>query len=261
MSKILSLIFLLGLGFNVLAQESFDQYLAKTYHSEDDSLNYRILYPENFDENKEYPLVLFLHGAGERGDHNQKQLFHGGQLFIDYQDEFPAIVVFPQCPTGGYWSNVNIKSENGKRTFHFDDEGNEPPTKSLSLVMELLDSMVSLKFTNQQRVYVAGLSMGGMGTFELVSRKPDTFAAAIAICGGDNPVSAKSYAGKVPFWIFHGRKDDIVPPENSEIMAEAIEQAGGEVKLTIYPEANHNSWDSAFAEPEFLPWLFSKQRN
>lgn len=99
-----------------------------------------------------------------------------------------------------------------------------------------------------------------MGTFELVSRMPKTFAAAAPICGGDNPKSAKKYAKKVPFWIFHGLKDDVVPPHFSQDMAKAIEAKGGKVKLTLYPNANHNSWDPAFAEPELLPWLFSKTK-
>ena len=102
--------------------------------------------------------------------------------------------------------------------------------------------------------------MGGMGTFELVYRRARKIAGAVAICGGSNPDNAKKYSKKVPFWIFHGKKDNVVPPIQSEQMVEAIRSNGGEVRFTLYPEANHNSWDPAFAEPELLPWLFS-QRN
>jgi predicted peptidase len=110
---------------------------------------------------------------------------------------------------------------------------------------------------DKHRVYVGGLSMGGMGTFELLRRKPNVFAAAFAICGGDNTFNAKLYAKKVPLWIFHGAKDDVVPVEHSLVMAEAIKAAGGNPKLTIYPNDSHNSWNDAFAEPDLIPWLFS----
>lgn len=105
-----------------------------------------------------------------------------------------------------------------------------------------------------------GLSMGGMGTFEIISRKPDMFAAAVPICGGARPETAKNFASKVNLWVFHGAKDDVVPPQKSEVMVEAIKKANGNVKFTLYPNANHNSWDSTFAEPELLKWLFSNTK-
>ncbi|WP_237390628.1 carboxylesterase family protein [Fulvivirga sediminis] len=242
------------------AQDPIAAFQPKVFHTDSDTLLYRILWPEDFDENEEYPLVLFLHGAGERGSDNKRQLTHGSKLFLEHKNDFPAIVIFPQCPKSDYWSNVTIKTKKGKRTFHFDDKGDQPANKSLKMVMHLVDSISDLSYVDNSRIYAAGLSMGGMGTFEIVSRKPDTFAAAVAICGGDNPASAKNYAGKVPFWIFHGEKDDVVPCKNSKRMAKAISKQGGDVKLTLYPEANHNSWDSAFAEPKLLPWLFSKRK-
>ena len=102
--------------------------------------------------------------------------------------------------------------------------------------------------------------MGGMGTFELLRREPNTFAAAFPICGGGHPAIARKFARKVPLWVFHGEKDSVVPVEKSRIMAEAIEKAGGDVKLTIYPGVDHNSWVNAFDEPELLPWLFSHEK-
>lgn len=225
------------------------------------SLQYRILYPENFNKNEKYPLVIFLHGAGERGDDNQKQLVHGSKLFLnpENQKSFPAIVVFPQCPKEDYWANVEQqRDENGKRHFNFQNGGT--PTTAMAGVLSLVDSLAKLTFVNTSKIYAMGLSMGGMGTFELVSRRPGTFAAAVPICGGDNPKSAKKYAKKVPFWVFHGQKDDIVIPAHSEAMVEAIKKYGGEVKFTLYPNANHNSWDPTFAEPQLLPWLFSNSK-
>jgi predicted peptidase len=112
---------------------------------------------------------------------------------------------------------------------------------------------------DDERVYVGGLSMGGMGTFELVRRMPKTFAAAFPICGGANPATAKKM-DDVDWWIFHGAKDDVVPPRHSEVMVKALKKEGANVKFTLYPNANHNSWDPAFTEPELLSWLFSKKK-
>lgn len=225
-------------------------------------LGYRVLYPENFDKSKEYPLVYFLHGAGERGTDNEKQLVHGSKLFLDPQNrsEYPAIVVFPQCPSNDYWANVSrkVNPETGKRDFIFAKKGK--PTKAMQGALSLIDSLVALSYVDKSRVYVSGLSMGGMGTFELINRKPDTFAAAMPICGGGNPKSVRNYAKKLPLWVFHGAKDDVVPPIHSRQMVDALKARGGTVKFSLYPEANHNSWDSAFAEPEFLSWLFSQSK-
>lgn len=244
-----------------LAQDtaSFEK---KEHYYKQGKLGYRVLYPENFDPSKKYPLVYFLHGAGERGTDNEKQLVHGSKLFLDAQNrsDCPAIIVFPQCPPNDYWANVSreVNTETGKRDFIFAKKGK--PTKAMQGAISLIDSLVALSHVDKSRVYVSGLSMGGMGTFELVNRKPDTFAAAMPICGGDNPKSAKSYAKKLPFWVFHGAKDNVVPPVYSQQMVDALKAKGGTVKFSLYPDANHNSWDSAFAEPEFLSWLFSQSK-
>lgn len=230
------------------------------YLDHGDTLHYQILWPENFNPDKTYPLVLFLHGAGERGHDNKIQLVHGGQLFEDLQKQYPSIVIFPQCPKDDYWSNVNIvRDENGKRQFHFLDGGT--PTHAMQEVLDMMDSLVRQPFVKKERVYEGGLSMGGMGSFEIISRRPDMFAAAFAICGGANPATAKRIAHHTPLWIFHGGKDDIVNPEHAKKMAAAIKKLGGEVKFTLYPEANHNSWDSAFAEPNLPTWLFSHTKD
>ncbi len=225
-----------------------------------DTLPYRLLLPENYNPAEKYPLVFFLHGAGERGRDNEKQLVHGAALFLrdSIRKNHPAIVVFPQCMEESYWSNVNIvKDSSGKRRFYFRKDGD--PTKAMKLAMRLLEDIQRHYPVNNKQVYAGGLSMGGMGTFEIVRRNPKTFAAAFAICGGADPATA-SKIRKVKWWIFHGGKDDIVDPDFSRKMEAALKQAGAYVRFTLYPEANHNSWDATFAEPALLSWLFSQKK-
>lgn len=220
-----------------------------------DTLNLRVLYPKNFDASKKYPILFFLHGSGERGSDNESQLVHGSKQFLkdSVRNAFPSIVVFPQCPADDYWSDVNIVTEKGKRTFHFQKGGK--PTKAMHALLAVVKDFLHRDYVDKSRVYVGGLSMGGMGTYEMLRRKRHTFAAAFAICGGDNLANVKKYR-HIPLWIFHGAKDDVVDPAFSIAIAKRLKTLGDEVKLTIYPNANHNSWDSAFAEPTFLPWLY-----
>ncbi|HUH34053.1 MAG TPA: prolyl oligopeptidase family serine peptidase, partial [Daejeonella sp.] len=182
------------------------------------------------------------------------------KLFTDttVREKFPAIIVFPQCPADNYWSNVKFPMVNGKRTFEFAKGGK--PTVAMKLLMGLVDELEDKPYTDDNRLYVGGLSMGGMGTFELLRRMKGQFAAAFAICGGDNLKNTNKYK-KVPLWIFHGAKDDVVPPENSQTIVNALKAKGADVKFTLYPDANHNSWDQAFAEPQLLPWLFSHKKD
>lgn len=226
-----------------------------------DSISYRILFPENFDPKQKYPVVFFLHGRGESGNDNAKQLINGGKLFLkpENRKQFPAIIIFPQCPENDFWANVKIIPDStGKRNFDFQTGGK--PTKIMSALLGMIDNFLDKPYTNKKQVYIGGLSMGGMGTFEVLRRKPKTFAAAFTICGADNLANADKYK-KVPLWIFHGGKDDIVNPSYSTATANQLKIIGKEVKFTLYPDANHNSWDSAFAEPKLLSWLFSHQKN
>jgi predicted peptidase len=126
-------------------------------------------------------------------------------------------------------------------------------------LLGLVDNFLAKPYANKKQVYIGGLSMGGMGTYEMLRRKPRKFAAAFAICGGDNLANVNKYK-KVPLWIFHGGKDDVVDPKFSKEIADQLKIIGKEVKYTHYPEANHNSWDAAFAEPTLLPWLFSHKK-
>lgn len=227
-----------------------------------DTLPYRLLLPENYDPAKKYPLVLFLHGRGESGSDNEKQLTHGARLFLrdSIRKKYPAIVVFPQCAANSYWSNVGMVvsgSKTGKRSFYFVPDGG--PSRDMELVTALIDNLLERYNIGRRQVYVMGVSMGGMGVFEIARRRPDLFAAAVPICGGAHPATAKKLA-KIKWWVFHGAKDDVVPPAHSEKMVEALKKAGALVKFTLYPDANHNSWDPAFAEPALFAWLFSQKK-
>jgi predicted peptidase len=243
----------------LLRAQDFSKFERKTFINGRDTLKYRILYPENFDATKKYPVLLFLHGRGESGNDNEKQLTHGAKMFLtaDFRKNYPSVIVFPQCASNSYWANVEIDTINDKRFFNFKKSGE--PTKAMDLLLMLTDELFKKPFAKKERIYVGGLSMGGMGTFEILRRKPKTFAAAFAICGGDNIANTKKYKN-VPLWIFHGGMDDVVNPQLSYSIYKELQHAGHEPKFTIYPKANHNSWDAAFAEPELLNWLFSKNK-
>ncbi|SHJ38747.1 Alpha/beta hydrolase family protein [Arenibacter nanhaiticus] len=255
-------IFLLAFCLGTLAMfGQNDLYHAAIFKKGADSLQYRILYPKDFSASKQYPVVLFLHGAGERGSDNQKQLVHGSKLFLEEEnrENFPAIVLFPQCPQEDYWSRVAVDRTKGPLEISF--EYSKGPTKALELTMALMDSLVQESYVKKDQLYIMGLSMGGMGTFEMLYRKPGMFAAAIPICGGGDLQASEIYANKVPLWIFHGAKDNVVNPHLSLDIAAKIIEFGGAPNLTIFGDANHNSWDPAFDEPNLLPWLFSVKRS
>lgn len=248
-------------GFTAMAQNApeYDRYFEyAVFHESDDSLNYRIMLPDHYDTTQSYPLVLFLHGRGESGSDNEGQLTHGAALFVNNRSTYPAIVVFPQCALADYWAVRTVEQIENRKKYTFPQR--EEPNPGLGMVDALIDQLIARYPVDTSRIYLAGLSMGGMATFELVSRRPHTFAAAIAICGGGNEEAAASYAKHTPFWIFHGTADDVIPPSHSIAMEKAIRRAGGDPKLTLYDGVNHNSWDNAFAEPDLLKWLFSHSK-
>ena len=257
------LIILLSLSLSfVFSQAQQKSAFEKTlFISKGDTLPIRILYPENFDKTKKYPLMLFLHGRGESGNDNEKQLTHGSKMFLDpdFRSNTRAIVVFPQCSNDSYWANVKISiDDKGKRNFDFQKGGK--PTVAMRLLLAYLNELEDLTYLDKNKFYVGGLSMGGMGTYELLRRAPKSFAAAFAICGGDNIANVKKYANGLPLWLFHGLKDDVVLPEYTINISNELKRLGADYKLNLYPNANHNSWDAAFAEPDFLPWLFTKSK-
>ena len=227
-----------------------------------DTLPYRILYPANFDTAKKYPLVFFLHGSGERGSDNEIQLVHGAKFFLadSARLKYPAFIIFPQCAKNKSWSNVQQVIEDslrGKRTSYFVDGG--IPSNPMTLLQQLIFYTIQNYPVEKKQVYVGGLSMGAMGTYELVSREPKLFAAAFAICGRANTAIADRLR-YTRWWLFHGMKDDVVLPVYTQQMEVALKKAGANVKATYYPDANHNSWAPAFAEPGLMRWLFAQRR-
>jgi predicted peptidase len=245
-----------------LSAQDLQPYQKENFRSGKNVLPYRILYPDHFDKTKKYPLVLVLHGAGERGNDNELQLTHGATLFGDpeVRKKYPAIVIFPQCPAEDYWSNVVRDKINGDKTNYIFRQDGEP-TLAMKMLIAFIDDLLKKSYIDQKRLYVGGLSMGGMGTFELLSRKPHLFAAAFPICGGGHPNTVKAYGKQVSLWVFHGAQDDVVPIHHSEVIVDALKKAGADVRFTVYPDVKHESWEKAFAEPDLLPWLFSHSLN
>jgi len=235
-------------------------YLKKYYQWSGHTLPYRILYPKNYDKTKKYPLILFLHGSGERGYDNQKQLTHGATLFLKEENRksFPAIVVFPQCPEDDSWASLKTDRTQtpAKREFDYSAE----PKWPLVAANELVKKIMTEESVDQSRVYISGLSMGGFGTFESVYRYPNVYAAAMPICGGGDTERYDKRINKTAFWIFHGSADVVVDPKLSQAMAAKLKSLKIETRYTEYPGVNHDSWTNAFAEPDFLKWMFAHKR-
>ena len=236
---------------NLNAQD-FSQYEKEIFISENDTLNFRILKPLDYDSNKQYPVHLFLHGAGERGNDNVSQLVHGGELFLkeENREQFNSWIIFPQASKNDWWGY--------KEPYKFDYNVKE--SKAMSLVVKLMDNFIERKDVDTNRVYLSGLSMGGMGTFVILNLRPEMFAAATPICGDGDPSLVSNYSKKVPIWIFHGSDDTVVSPKKSLKMATAIIENGGSPKMTFYENVGHDSWNNAFAEKEFINWIHSKSK-
>lgn len=218
------------------------------------TLKYRLLKPQGYNPERKYPVVVFLHGAGERGDDNRAQLKHGMAEFCkpQWREKYPSYVIAPQCPTGQKWSDVDWSLPSSTLP--------ERISESLQLTMELVDTMAADAAVNKNRIYLTGLSMGGYGTWDALARRPDFFAAAIPICGGGDPKTAATFA-KVPLWCFHGDDDKAVPVHRSREMIEALKGAGGQPKYTEYPGVGHDSWTRSYANPEVIDWMFKQLRS
>ena len=243
--------------------QDYINFQRKLFSSGSDTLSYRLLYPANYDSTKKYPLVVFLHGAGQRGKDNQKQLANGASLFLKdvNRKQFPAFVIFPQCSLNDFWARTRILNSISDSTpFKFEYLTNVPMNKGLNMVSRLLDSLATSTNIDNKQIYVGGLSMGGMGTFEMLWRKPGFFAAAFPICGGGNTSTASVYGKGFPIWIFHGDKDPVVDVNDSRKMVAALNAAKAKVKYTEYPGVKHDSWKKAFSEPQLLPWLFNQKK-
>jgi len=244
-------------GQLIYSQGDFEAKLYVT--SNNDTLRYRELLPENYNPQQKYPLVLFLHGAGERGSDNQSQLIHGSMMFTNpvNREKYPAIVLYPQCPNDSFWA-FDKRPEGTLDVNAF--PADYPVSSILQEVKDLLDKYIASGSVDTNRIYIMGLSMGGMATFDMACRFPDIFAAAIPICGGVNPERLKAAAGKVKFRIYHGDKDGTVPVENSREAYRTLKKLGAEVEYFEIVGCDHPSWNPAFNQPDFLSWLFQQKK-
>jgi len=243
----------------VEAQE-FSEFQKQYFRSKQDTLPFRVLLPKNFDKDKKYPLLLFLHGIGERGSDNEKQLTHGARFFLkdSIRAQFPAVVVFPQCPDGKSWHNgkVTANPDGSRMVVH---PKKRLPNKQLELLEELIFEMHWVYPIDENRIYLGGLSNGSRGTMEMIRRNPKLFAASFAICGGGNPNIAKDLQ-YTPLWIFHGDADGVNPYRESLDVYHGLKNLNAPVKMTTFTGVDHNAWDPAFAEPGLMEWLFSHKR-
>lgn len=238
---------------------TYAQFESASYMINGYTIPYQVMFPKDYDATKQYPLLVFLHGAGERGSDNEKQLTHGKDFMIaNFQAEYPAIVIAPQCPEETYWSNVEKQTLGNKTTFTFGLS--DKATPSMETLVYLITNWINSGRVDQSKVYVGGLSMGSMGTYELLWRMPNTFAAAFAICGGGDVSKVQYYTKNTALWIFHGSADSVVPVQFSQQMYEALKSAGNEVKYTEYPDVNHGSWINVFQNKELVPWLLSHKK-
>jgi predicted peptidase len=259
MKKLITISLML-LSLTATAQD-LSLYQKREYtNSSGNILPYRILYPEPYDKSKKYPLILFLHGAGERGNDNELQLTHGAGLFLQTENraKFPCFVIFPQCPAEGFWASVKV--DRTKRPLAIEFDYTSAATTPLLSTIEVVRKTIADESVDQSQLYIMCLSMGGMGTFEAVSRYPDMFAAAAPICGVGDTNHYNKETKKTAFWVFHGSDDPVVDVKNSRDMVNKLKALKADIKYTEYPAVAHDSWNNAFAEPELLPWLFSHKR-
>ena len=200
--------------------------------------HYLLTLPEGYDADpaKKWPLLVFLHGAGERGSDLNLLKKHGPPKLIAAGHKFEAVVVCPQVPTGDSWNAYGVKA--------------------------LIDQVRKDRRIDDSRIYLTGISMGGFGTFETIAQYPDLFAAAVPICGGPGANVVKFGAVKdLPIWIFHGGKDPVVPVAYSQMAYKWLQNMHApNAKLTIYPEAQHDSWTKAYDDPSLWEWLFAQKK-
>lgn len=231
---------------------SSSKFSYETFVSEKgDTLQYRQLYPDAAKFRK-YPLVIFLHGSGERGNDNEAQLKWGVYNFATDENMslHPAVVIAPQCPNGASWSNFTRDAQMKLQP---------TPSKPMELVIALVHKLVKTLPIDSTRIYITGLSMGGYGTYDAMERYPDLFAAAVPVCGAGDVSQAPKIA-KIPTWIFCGAEDPAVDPVNSLNMFKALVAAGARPGFTQYPEVGHFSWIEAYSDAMMLEWMFRQHK-
>lgn len=195
---------------------------------------YIIQLPNNYElSNKSWPLLFFLHGAGERGNDLETLTTHGPPKIAHNGKEFPFLVLSPQCSKGQYWSN--------------------------QILIKLLNDIFIEFRIDKSKVYLSGLSMGGFATWSLAINFPNVFAALMPVCGGGNPMKVVKIKD-IPCWVFHGAKDNIVPIERSQEMVDAYQKLGTRVKFTVYPEAEHDSWTTTYQNDKLYAWMLKQKK-
>ena len=225
---------------------------AKNYsNNKGEQIPYRFLKPKQIKHGEKYPLVLFLHGAGERGNDNKIQLVNGVQLFArpEMMNKYPCFIIVPQCPKDLKWVNTDWKLDK-----HIMQDTLSFP---LRLVTELLRETIKKFPIDTTRIYLTGVSMGGFGVWDLLERFPNEFAAAAPVCGGADETKA-TLIKDVPVWAFHGGKDHVVKTIRSRNIIEALKNAGGNPMYTEYPDLGHNAWDSAYKDSKIPDWMFKQ---
>jgi predicted peptidase len=235
------------------------------------TLPYRILWPENMDNRRQYPLFIYLHGMGQGGTDNEKQLHHRADLFLEPENraKYPCIVLFPQVPFGRGFIHL-IK--NGRptllswlRKFSDREENCDEMGMILSpygvMLYELIEKLISSKLVDTNRIYLSGSSMGAFSVFEFITEYPDMFAAAAPMSGGAVLATMGKWVGKVPVWIMHGDADPIIPVTSSHVVVAELKRRGvTNFRYSEFKGVKHHSWEKAFAEPDFLEWFFSKRK-
>ena len=246
-SKPLWLLMLL-FPFHVAFAADAHLFLAKTYETDyGESLNYRLYSPPATRGNAKYPLILFLHGAGERGNENREQLKHGihDMLAFMRENNQKAYILAPQCPPSKQWVNVPWDEDSHTMPEH--------PSTSMRLTLELMDTLISSLPVDQNRLYVTGLSMGGFGTWDAIQRRPKMFAAAAPVCGGGDTAQAPKLKD-IPIWVWHGDRDNVVKTKRSRDMVAAIKKAGGKPQYTELKGVGHNAWVENWIRLDRVAW-------
>jgi len=252
MKKLLAfLLFIIAAGSSQAQPSRFSR---ENYVEKGDTLYYRRLIPDA-NRQRKYPLVIFLHGSGERGNDNDAQLLWGVMNFATDQAMLthPAIVIAPQCPKEQTWSSVTFDKDRKVMKL------NAEPSKPMSLLIGLIRHCEATMPVDTNRIYITGLSMGGYGTFDALERYPNLFAAAVPVCGAGDTSRAASIA-HIPMWIYLGAEDPAVNPLNGLAMLEALTNAGAHPGFTQYPEVGHFSWLGAYTDPLMMEWLFRQHK-
>ncbi len=242
------------LSATLCAETAEEQTTSETFKTvSGETLCYRMYLPKNIPANTKLPLVLFLHGAGERGSNNISQLKHGVLPLIRYGKvtNDPAILLVPQCPADMQWVNVPWNAPSHTMP--------KQPSQPLKLALALVREKMAALPIDPTRVYVTGISMGGYGTWDAIQREPTLFAAAMPLCGGGDTACAPILKN-IPIWTFHGDKDGAVPVIRARNMTQAIRACGGNIRYREYAGAGHDVWTRTYADDSVLAWFFAQRR-